>query len=432
MKNKNSKTRIQIIFGLMLFTLILTAELYVMINYPSLIIVLAGMAAADLVCLYIVIDGMVVLQRTRESRQEEQYDSIFKSEKASYIMLKKYFVEIEERLDELEALVEIPREELVNAQKGIAKVIINRGHENTQALMSSYEQVKDQIEAFQKEVENITGTMHHNYEEALEFQRSSGSTAEDVMQSKTKDMLIALKDMEIRLNNAIMQMQGNMVQAAMTQDGPMPDAMTAEGAVLSSEETVESEDSVEPQEIISSESMELPTEADEKVLADFDAVAEEYEPEAAAALKSILEIDADEPEQYEELLEMESLMSSHPDAVMTPEAEMESAAERSAAATEESQPVEAEEIKEEIPESEVTKAEAVEEAEAVPETEVPKTEAVEETAEEKPEPVEIEKAEQKPAEDKSTSEPPVELDLSDPNKSLSPDEIAALFANMGA
>jgi microcompartment protein CcmL/EutN len=404
MKNKNSKTRIQIIFGLMLFTLILTAELYVMINYPNLLIVLAGMVVADLVCLYIVIDGVVVLQRIRISRQEEQYDNIFKSEKASYIMLKKYFTELEERLDEIEALIEIPREELVNAQKGIAKVIINRGHENTQALMSSYEEVKDQIEQFQKEVENITGTMHHNYEEALELQRTSGSTAEDVMQNKTKDMLIALKDMEIRLNNAIMQMQGNMVQSAITNESPIQttgiDALAAETDSLTDSEDVDS---------IVDDSQEM--------LADLETVAEEYEPEAAAALKSILEIDADEPEQYEELLEMESLMSSHPDAVMTPEAEMESAAEKSAAATEESEPI-AEPIAQAVPEEEVVEAKAEEITEAA--------------AEPEPESVEIEKAEEKPEEDKSTSETPIELDLSDPNKSLSPDEIAALFANMGA
>jgi hypothetical protein len=404
MKNKNSKTRIQIIFGLMLFTLILTAELYVMINYPNLLIVLAGMVVADLVCLYIVIDGVVVLQRFRISRQEEQYDSIFKSEKASYIMLKKYFTELEERLDEIEALIEIPREELVNAQKGIAKVIINRGHENTQALMSSYEEVKDQIEQFQKEVENITGTMHHNYEEALELQRTSGSTAEDVMQNKTKDMLIALKDMEIRLNNAIMQMQGNMVQAAITNETPVQttgiDALAAETDSLTDSEDGDSE-----------------VEDSQEMLSDFETVAEEYEPEAAAALKSILEIDADEPEQYEELLEMESLMSSHPDAVMTPEAELESAAEKSAAATEESEPI-IESIEETVPEEEAVEEKA--------------KEATEEVAQPEPESVEKEEAEQKPEEDKSTSETPIELDLSDPNKSLSPDEIAALFANMGA
>ncbi len=33
--------------------------------------------------------------------REEQYDSIFKSEKASYLMLRKYFDEIEEKIEML-------------------------------------------------------------------------------------------------------------------------------------------------------------------------------------------------------------------------------------------------------------------------------------------------------------------------------------------
>ena len=42
------------------------------------------------------------MKEQKELRREEQYDSIFKSEKASYLMLKKYFEEIEDKLNYLE------------------------------------------------------------------------------------------------------------------------------------------------------------------------------------------------------------------------------------------------------------------------------------------------------------------------------------------
>lgn len=45
-----------------------------------------------------VISGFFSLNALKEDRREEQYDSIFKSEKASYLMLRKYFDEIEKRL----------------------------------------------------------------------------------------------------------------------------------------------------------------------------------------------------------------------------------------------------------------------------------------------------------------------------------------------
>ena len=48
-----------------------------------------------------VISGFFSLNALKEDRREEQYDSIFKSEKASYLMLRKYFYEIEEKIEML-------------------------------------------------------------------------------------------------------------------------------------------------------------------------------------------------------------------------------------------------------------------------------------------------------------------------------------------
>lgn len=49
-----------------------------------------------------VISGFFSLNALKEDRREEQYDSIFKSEKASYLMLMKYFDEIEEKIEMLQ------------------------------------------------------------------------------------------------------------------------------------------------------------------------------------------------------------------------------------------------------------------------------------------------------------------------------------------
>ena len=136
MKNKDSKARMQIIFGILLFALTFMAELYAMVNFPKMFIVLAVLAVADLICLYVAIKGMISVYEIKYARREEQYESIFKSEKASYIMLKKYFEEIAVKLAYMEEASKIPTEEIINAQKGIAKVIIKRSHENTDALMS--------------------------------------------------------------------------------------------------------------------------------------------------------------------------------------------------------------------------------------------------------------------------------------------------------
>jgi hypothetical protein len=474
----------------MLFALILTAEMYIMINFPNLIIVLAVMVVVDLACLYVVIDGMVDLQRQRTSRQEEQYDGIFKSQKASYLMLKKYFEEIGIKFNELEAAVDLPREELVNAQKGIAKVIINRSHEDSQALMNSYEILRDQIDEFQKEVQAVTHAMNSNYEEALELQRNTESSAEDAIQSKVKDLLLAIKDMEIRLNGAILQMQGNVVQTTGTQQisvqepdaerpkptekdvpkeedetkrmeteadldqeldeavrmelGEKPEKKAAkaekqeseatavpdEVALIeeelglgSTEETVfgseaeKVEEASQEMEVSSEleaeeETKEEEAESVEEAIAELEKN-EEYAPEGIAALKSIMEFEPEEPDEYKELLGMESLMTPQTGSLtaILEESDKQQAAAESAA------------------ELEKPAGETIEEAEK------PTGETVEEPEKPKAEKAAPKKKSKSSAKKKAEKETEKEQnqmpDLSDPNKSLSPDEIAALFSNMG-
>ena len=150
MKKKDSKARVQVIFGLLLFALIFMAELYTMLNYPKQFIVLVVMTAADLLCLFVVVNGIMAIREMKDDRREEQYESIFKSQKASYLMLKKYFEEIEDKLLYLEEASKIPTEEIINAQKGIAKVIVKRSHETTEALTRADDQVTEVINQLQK------------------------------------------------------------------------------------------------------------------------------------------------------------------------------------------------------------------------------------------------------------------------------------------
>ena len=68
-------------------------------------------------------NAVMVIQAEEEIKRNENLEKLYRSEKASYIMLKKCFDEIEERLTELQETSKVPAEEIINAQKGIAKVI---------------------------------------------------------------------------------------------------------------------------------------------------------------------------------------------------------------------------------------------------------------------------------------------------------------------
>ena len=388
MKNKDSKARMQMIFGILLFAFIFMAELYAIVNFPKMFIVLVVLAAADLICLYVAIRGVISVYETKYARREEQYESIFKSEKASYLMLKKYFEEISVKLAYMEEASKIPTEEIVNAQKGIAKVIIKRSHENTDALMNSYEQLLDRFDTFQKGMDGF-GTVAGAYKDEIlsackdeissvqKDGKEQEHSQDKEIAAKLQEIIIAMKDMELRLNQTIMNSQKVVVSQPQVS---VPVATP-----------------VEPQPAPQNHVEETPVEPEESM---------ELEPEISPDLE-----ENPEPEILPDLEE-----SLEPEISLEPEGDMEP------------------EILPDIPEEEDLKPEEDLPVMAADEIIPPDPEEAIEEAEELVEPDPIpEEAIVDEADDENLPEeelPPMP-DLSDPNRSMSPDEIAALFANMG-
>ena len=231
MENKNSIARMQVIFGTLFFALVLFGELYTMLVYPQMYLVMLSLAILSLGGLYLIVSGLFKIKDIKERRREEQYDSIFKSEKASYLMLKKYFEEIEEKLSYLEKVAKVPTEEIVNAQKGIAKVIINRSRENTDALLNSNELLMTQYDRVSEKLDSLMTLVNQNGEvlrsdkdvvasiltdfknEILRDQRDIISGSENAVKLHNQELVVNLKDMELRLNTALMQSQKVVAQA---------------------------------------------------------------------------------------------------------------------------------------------------------------------------------------------------------------------------
>ena len=418
MKNKDSKARMQMIFGILLFAFIFMAELYAMVNFPKMFIVLAVLAVADLICLYVAINGIISVYETKYTRREEQYESIFKSEKASYLMLKKYFEEISVKLAYMEEASKIPTEEIVNAQKGIAKVIIKRSHENTDALMNSYEQLLDRFDTFQKGMDGF-GTVAGAYKDEIlsackdeissvqKDGKEQEHSQDKEIAAKLQEIIIAMKDMELRLNQTIMNSQKVVVSqpqvsvpvATPVEPQPAPQNHVEETPV-EPEISPEPEESMEPEPEISPDleenpepeiSPELEENPEPEILPDLE---ESLEPEISLGLE-----ESPEPEispELEESPEPEILPDIPEEENLKPEEDL---------------PVMvADEIIPPDPEESIEEAEELVEPDPIPE------EAIVDEADDENLPEE---------------ELPPMPDLSDPNRSMSPDEIAALFANMG-
>lgn len=414
MKNKDSKARMQMIFGILLFAFIFMAELYAIVNFPKMFIVLVVLAAADLICLYVAIRGVISVYETKYARREEQYESIFKSEKASYLMLKKYFEEISVKLAYMEEASKIPTEEIVNAQKGIAKVIIKRSHENTDALMNSYEQLLDRFDTFQKGMDGF-GTVAGVYKDEIlsackdeissvqKDGKEQEYSQDKEIAAKLQEIIIAMKDMELRLNQTIMNSQKVVVSqpqvsvpvATPVEPQPAPQNHVEETPV-EPEISSEPEESMEPEPEISPDLEENP------------------EPEILPDLEPEISLEPEESPQPEILPELEE----SPELEISPELE------------ESPEP----EILPDIPEEENLKPEEEPPVMAADEIIPPDPEEAIEEAEElvEPDPIPedaiVEEANDENLPEEELSPMP---DLSDPNRAMSPDEIAALFANMG-
>ena len=269
---KQKKAKIQVIFLILISTLVLLADFYAIINYPKEYMLIAAITVIFMICLWGVISGFFSLSALKEDRREEQYDSIFKSEKASYLMLRKYFDEIEEKIEILQKESKIPTEDIINAQKGIAKVVINRNKENADAIMNSNEQLMETFEHLENKLKESNDFIIENQKNVIY------DNLKDIME-KQQVLSDSIKDMEIRLSQAItanpIQFTANVEMPKQTTDAPqsapameaIPEPVVEEAAIAEPEPVAV----IEPEPVIEApepEPVVEPSSAAEEAVAD--------------------------------------------------------------------------------------------------------------------------------------------------------------------
>ena len=367
---KQKKAKIHVIFLILISTLVILADFYAIINYPKEYMLIAAITVIFMICLWGVISGFFSLSALKEDRREEQYDSIFKSEKASYLMLRKYFDEIEGKIEILQKESKIPTEDIINAQKGIAKVVINRNKENADAIMNSNEQL---METF----EHLENKLKESNDFIIESQKNViYDNLKDIME-KQQVLSDSIKDMEIRLSQAItanpIQFTANVEMPKQTIDAPqsapameaIPEPVTETPHVPEPESVTEAPHVPEPESVVE------PSPAAEAVT---EPVAEEAVTEPVAE-EAVADTTNSDPNRQLSADEIAALFAS-----------------ANAGATE--------------PESEPAEKVITE-----PVTEAPQA----------PEP--------EPVSEPEPAKSPV-VDLNNTNRNLTPDEIAALFSSM--
>ena len=418
---KQTSAKIHLIFSTLLLALALVAEFYTMVNYPAQYLPIALFAVLMLIFLNIAVNSAFTIKLAGEKRRDEQYESILKSEKASYLLLKKYFEEIDDKIDILQASAKVPTEEIVTAQKGVAKAVISKNRENAEAIIASNDQVMDKITEFEDRLSNNNG-------ELISEQKDISSDAVTQLIMKQQELVEDIKDMEIRLNQAIMQTQQIIssqpvqltadvnvpTQPVTVQMTGMP-VMTAPAPAPMQEPAVQAAVQTPVQTPVQMESAEV---SDDDLIIDsfaeeelVDPVVEEIEepvidsePEVVAeelVIDSEPEVVVDEPvvDSEPEVVVDEPVMDSEPEVVVD-EPVMDS-------------------------EPEVVVDEPVMDSEPEVVVDEPVMDSEPEVVVDEP----VMDSEPEIVAESAAEEVPPMPDLSDPNKKLSPEEIAAMFAN---
>ena len=372
-----------IMFSSLAAMLCVIVELYLMICVPGLLPAIAVAGLAILGFTYLSLATLVKRVAAKEAEQEEQYASILKSEKASYLLIRKYFDEISEQLSLMEDKNAELFHEIIAAQKATAKVTISRNKEHTDALMNSNDKLLDLVFQMEGKLDELSTAVSSGAVSQAESRNA------DLLQRQidmTNQLSGQLREMELGLKNEILQAVNKMAMSSpqVVMAAPQPQ-VTMPDPFADMPDLANLDEEPEP----------LPDMPD---LPDLD-----EEPEPLPDMLNFADLD-EEPEPLPDMSDLPDLAEEDSEPVADTEFEPEFSEEP-----------------EEITESDEI---AEPEAELIPELEP----VAEELIEPEPEPV----VEELPPEPEPIAEEAAPMpDLSDPNKMMSPADIAALLANIG-
>ncbi len=187
-----AKAKIKIIISSICELIILIMEIYIMINYKGYFVAMAFGILCMVVGLFFLISGVMDVTMKTKAVEAEKYENIYNAQKASYLVIRKSFEEMDARLRSIEENSAIPAEEIISAQKAVAKVTISRSKENTDALMNSNDELINQLFTIQEKMDSSNN-------ELLEKQQALLNATRDDLQNKISELTAQISNIEGRI-----------------------------------------------------------------------------------------------------------------------------------------------------------------------------------------------------------------------------------------
>ena len=216
-------------------------DLYLVSKNTSKLMVVGIIAALILVWTGLLVTYIHRMKNEEKAHSDEQVEELLRTGKANYLMQKK----LAEKIDNIGEKDAVPADEIITAQKAIAKLMLARNKENTDALMHSNEQVIEKtLEVEEKLSENSQqimdmqkNQMDEKLQELMQSQKLVLDNLNAVKESLQSDMQDVLSNMihdtlEKELASAIEQIHTYAKEAASQAVDSVKENLAAEVPVM--------------------------------------------------------------------------------------------------------------------------------------------------------------------------------------------------------
>lgn len=216
-------------------------DLYLVSKNTSKLMVVGIIAALILVWTGLLVTYIHRMKNEEKAHSDEQVEELLRTGKANYLMQKK----LAEKIDNIGEKDAVPADEIITAQKAIAKLMLARNKENTDALMHSNEQVIEKtLEVEEKLSENSQqimdmqkNQMDEKLQELTQSQKLVLDNLNDVKESLQSDMQDVLSNMihdtlEKELASAIEQIHTYVKEAVSQAVDSVKENLAAEVPVM--------------------------------------------------------------------------------------------------------------------------------------------------------------------------------------------------------
>ena len=148
-KKKNNNRQLKLVIAILISVVLVMEDVYVMINMPQNFLIMATVTVLLLVAVYFAIESVTSEIKENQAQKAEQYENLSKTEKATYVLLRKAFEDLYELIEDGNRTEKLNTEEIIHAQKAVAKVTIGRSKENSDALMNSNDKIIEKMAALE-------------------------------------------------------------------------------------------------------------------------------------------------------------------------------------------------------------------------------------------------------------------------------------------